>query len=61
MQTLELGEKCSILFVKSGVLKASHQHTKMMDDVKARVAQVMNNEMENSTGTGKALKTYYLQ
>ena len=30
--------------------KASHQHTKMIDDVKARVAQVMNNEMDNSTG-----------
>ena len=30
--------------------KASHQHTKMMDDVKSRVAQVMGNEIENSSG-----------
>ena len=30
--------------------KASHQHTKMIDDVKARVSQVMNNEIDKSSG-----------
>ena len=31
--------------------KASHQHSKMLDDVKRRVEQVVDNELDNNKGT----------